>query len=197
MSLSAIRKSESPPKHLVAIHCTIAQKCGCDLQCLPRLIKKILATIYEPCMLRKHCVMWISEPLSFILLHLPQSTRAQSGVYFPSKPGQLVFHWLVSIMTTSLSSKALRCVLCSLPRSVQLHRIQSRFHASNCSQRNSMPLHHASLSKYHPLDLQAHLKAATLSGNTSHGGNGIPLELWLEVSIKFWLSSQYASPHSF
>jgi len=62
-------------------------------------------------------------------------------------------------------------------------RLRTRKHASISSLRNTILVHSAILSQYHPLDRQADLDKATLSDNTSHRVNGIPLYLWCEVSI--------------
>jgi len=175
MSRSAMRKSEVPPKYRVASHCAIVQKQRCDPQCLPTLTRNMLTAICEPCMLQKHPARCTSPPGSSDVLGLPQSTRDQWGVHSPSVSRRVVFDWRVSILTTAWPSMALQSESSSVLHPVEFLHLSSELHASNSSQRNTMPQHHACPSQYHPLDRQTHLVTATLSENTSHRVNGIPV----------------------
>ena len=77
ISLSAIGKSEIPPKDRVAILRAIVQKHRCDPRCFPTLMRNIPAAIYEPSMLQKHPAKCTSPPGSSDVLAVSQSTRDQ------------------------------------------------------------------------------------------------------------------------
>jgi len=123
MSLSAIGKSEIPPKYQVDIHRAIVQKHCCDPWCLPTLTRDMLAAIHEPYMLQKHPVRSTSPPGSSDVLALPQSTWDQWGVLSPLVSGWVVFHWRVSILTTAWSSMALQSGSSGAPHPVELLRL--------------------------------------------------------------------------
>jgi len=175
MARPVIRQLETEPKHGVAIPRTLVQKCHCETRCPPTLMKNIVAAIYEPSRLPKHPVRWISLPGSPDLLTCHQSTADQSVVNSPSVFEKVDLHCVVSILTISFSWKAIQSVSSGEPHPVEHLCPQSRLHASYSSQPNTIPLHHAFPSMYHPLDPQAHLKSPTLSENTSHRVNGIPV----------------------
>jgi len=86
----------------------------------------MLATIYEPSMLQKHSVKCMSLLESIVLLALPQSTRDRRGLHYPSITGSKKLHWLVSIPTTSSSSKAFESVSPGAAHPVELRCLQSR-----------------------------------------------------------------------
>jgi len=119
-SLSAIRKLENPPKYRVAIHRTIVQKSCSHPLCLLALTKNMLVTIYKPSMLLKHHAKFISPQESLVLLAHPQCNRDQWGVHSASVSERVVFHCLVSILTTSLSSMTLQSVSSGAPHPVEL-----------------------------------------------------------------------------
>src|SRR5882757_1739502 len=125
MSLSASGKSANPPKYRVPIHRTIVQKRRCDPPCLPTLTKNMQAAIDELSMPPKNHVKYISPPGPSVLLARPQSTQDQRGVHSPSVSALAVFRWQVSILTTSLSSKALQSESSGAPHPVELLRLQS------------------------------------------------------------------------
>jgi len=197
MCLSAIRQSENPPKYGVAIHCTIVQKRHSDPKCLPIPMRNMPGAIYVPSTLLKHPVKCISPQGSSVQLVLPHSCRDQQGVHSPSVSEQAVSHSRVSILTTSLSFRALQFGSSGVPWPVERPGLQSGSHASNSSQRNTVHRRRAFPSQSHPLNLQAHLKRTTSPDNTSHRVNGIPALQGLEVWIQFSHSSQFASPHYF
>jgi len=120
MSPSAIGKWVNPPKYQVPIHRTIVQKGRCHPQCLPTLTKNMQAAIDELSMLLKYHVKCISPPGPSVLLTRPQSTWDQTGVHSPSVSALVVFHWQVSILTSSLSSRTLQSVSSGAPHPVEL-----------------------------------------------------------------------------
>ena len=65
-SLSAIGKSENPPKYRVAIHCTIVLKCHSDPRCLPIPMVNMPAAMHEPSILLRHPVKCISPQGSLV-----------------------------------------------------------------------------------------------------------------------------------
>jgi len=85
----------------------------------------MLAAIYGPFILLKHPAKCISPPESSVLLARPQSTRDQWDVHSLSVSERVVFHWVVSITTTSLSSMALESVSSGAPHPVEILCFQS------------------------------------------------------------------------
>jgi len=154
-------------------------------------------TICEPSMLLKQLVRCISQQASSVLLGHPHSNQDQWGVHSPLVTEPRVFGWQVLILTTSWMSRVLQSVSSSTLYAFALLHLQSRWHAWNALQRNTVPLHLAILSLNYLVNVQAHLKIASSSGNTSYWVNKISALLSLEVWIQFLLSSQFASPHHF
>lgn len=173
MSLSAIRKSDIPPKYWVAIYCIFAEKRCCNFLCIPSLMKHMVAGIIEPSRIQKHPVDCISAPGSSVLHFFSQSTCDQSGVQCPflCKPDNS--DWQLSITTTSISSNALKSVWAGVSCCVELLRLQSGLYSSYFLQQKSMALQDPIPSQYYPLDLQVHLITATSSENTSQRVNAI------------------------
>jgi len=141
----------------------------------PNTKENMLTTIYEPSMLLNHPVRCITPRGSSVLLALRQSTQDQSGVHSQLVSGPVIIDCRVSIPTTSLSYKALQSVSSGVLQPVEHLCLLSGLHASNSSQRNAMPLHHAFPSLYQPLDFQTELKTAAYSDITTHTVNGIPV----------------------
>jgi len=158
MCHSSIGKSDNPPYYRVAMHLTIAQKCGSGLRCLPILLSNRPAAIYVRSTLLKHHVKCIFPQGSFAKLALPQSIWDQRGVHSPLLSEQLVFHSQVSIQVTSWLPRAFQFGSSRVPHRVECRGLQSGWNASNSSQCNTVPQCPASPSQSHPLDLQTHLK---------------------------------------
>jgi len=125
MCLSAIGKSENPPKYWVVIHCTMVLNGHSDPRCLPIPMRNMAATIYEPSTLLKHPMKCISTQESSVLLALLQCIRDQNGVWSPQVSKQVVSHSQVSILTTSWSSRALQCLSSGVPHPVECVCLQS------------------------------------------------------------------------
>jgi len=178
MCLWAIGQSENPPKYRVAIHCIIVLECHSNARRLPTPMRNMPAAIWEPSTLLKHPVKCIS-PQGFL-------------VQFVSP--QVVSHSRLLILTTSLSSRALLFGSSGVPHPVEHLGLQSAWHASNYSQRNTVHRPRAFPSLSHSLDFQVHLTTAALSDNTSQRVNGIPALQWIEVWIQFSHLSQFSSP---
>jgi len=123
MSPSAIRSSEIPPKYQVASHCVIVPKHCSDPQCLPSLMRHMLATIDEPSILQKHPGKRTSPPGTSDVLAFPQFTRAQWGVHSPCVSGWVVVHWQDLFLTTAWSSMAFESKSSGAPDSVELLRL--------------------------------------------------------------------------
>jgi hypothetical protein len=90
----------------------------------------MVAAIDIPYLLLKHPVKSISPQWSLVYLARSHSIYDHQGVHSALGSEQVVFYSQVSILTTSLSSRALLFGSPGVPRSVEGHSLKSGWHAS-------------------------------------------------------------------